>query len=204
VRNWAAAGASPLGRRFAHHHRYCFADLPEKPTALDAAEFSFDLVSLSTSTKPHEIWWRATSARPVSAAPIKGRFALHIELGTPTPLQNVANIIKPLLDGVVCAMHAESQVDAEAVERLSRASMWDATEISNRLSAPPNAILGSRRLLQCYRDFVKWDPADDLCDDCTVLVSPASRLTCTVVAAPLATEHSVGAFSVVASARAIP
>lgn len=207
VRNWTAAGASPLGRSFAHHHRYCFTDPPEKPAALDAAEFSFDLASLSTSTKPHEIWWRATSARPASATPIRGRFALHVELGTPTPLLNVANIIKPLLDGVVCAMHAESQVDAEAVGRLSRASTWDVAEISKRLSAPPNPILGSRRLLHHYRDFVKWDPADDLCDDCTVLVSPASRLTCTVVVMPWTTKQSAGPFrvaDVVASTQAIP
>jgi len=154
VRNWTAAGASPLGRRFAHHHRYCFIDPPKKPIVPDAAEFSFALASLSTSTKPHEIWWRATSAGQASAAPITGRFALHVELGTPAPLQNVANIIKPLLDGVVCAMHAESQIDAEAVGRLADASTWDIAEISKRLSAPPNPILGSRRLLHHYRDFV--------------------------------------------------
>jgi hypothetical protein len=100
------------------------------------------------------------------------------------------------LDGVVCAMHAESQVDAEAVGRLSRASTWDVAEISKRLSAPPNPILGSRRLLHHYRDFVKWDPADDLCDDCTVLVTPASRLTCTVVVMPWATKQSAGPFRV--------
>jgi len=52
VRNWKAADASPTGRLFAHHHRYCFTDPPEKPAALDAGEFSFDLASLSTSTKP--------------------------------------------------------------------------------------------------------------------------------------------------------
>src|SRR5438309_2537536 len=99
VRNRTAPGVSPLGRRFAHHHRYCFIDPPKKPTAPDAAEFSFYLASLSTSTKPHEIWWRATSARQGSATPITGRFSLHVELGAPAPLQNVTNIIKPLLDG---------------------------------------------------------------------------------------------------------
>ena len=191
VRNWTAAGASPLGRHFAHHHYYRFIDPPKRPSTAGAIEFSFAMTSLSTSTKPHEIWWSATSARQSSFSPITGRFALHVEVGTPAPLQNVANIIKPLLDGVVCAMHAESQIDAEAVERLARASTRDIADISKRLSAPPHPILGSRRLLHRYRNFIKWDPADDLCDHCTVLVTPATQLTCTVIVTPLGLQDGV-------------
>ena len=49
-------------------------------------------------------------------------------------------------------------IDAEAVSRLAYASTWDIAEISKRLSDPRNPILGARRLLRHYRDFVKWDP----------------------------------------------
>ena len=196
VRAWMEPSVSPLGKLYRHHHRYCFINPPPKPNAPDATEFSFALTSLSTSTKPHEIWWHATSAGKTSLVPITGRYALYVELGSPAPFPNIANIVKPLLDGVICAMHAENQIDAEAVARLARASTWDLTEISNRLRGPPNPVLGSRRLVYPYRDFVKWDPADDRCDDCTVVVTPASALTCTVVVMPSVTEKSGGAFSV--------
>ena len=193
IRNWTSAAVSPSGRLFAHHHRYCFTDLPKKPVGADVTEFSFELASLSSSTKLHHVWWSAASAKPTKAgAPIKGRFALHIELGTRIPLQNVANVVKPLVDGLVCALHADTLVDDEAVSRLSRVSAWEAAEISQRLATPQNPLLGPRRLLSRYRDFVKWDPADDLCDDCTVLVAPATRLACTVVVRPLASFHRPG------------
>jgi len=190
VRSWTAPSASPLGRRYRHHHRYCFTDPPRRPTAPGATEFSFALTSLSTSTKLHEVWWRATAASRSAVIPITGRFSLHVELGASDRVHNVANIVKPLLDGIVCAMHAERQIDVEAVERLARATAWDTVEIRKRLSAPPNPILGSRRLLNVYRDFVKWDPADDRCDDCTVLLTEASKLTCRVVVVPSAAMKS--------------
>lgn len=190
VRSWTAPNASPLGHSFGHHHRYCFTDPPRQPTAPGATEFSFTLTSLSGSTKPHEIWWRATAASRAAATPITGRFTLHIEIGASDRLHNVANVIKPLLDGIVCAMHSERHFDVEAVERLARATTWDTAEIRKRLSAPPNPTLGSRRLLNVYRDFVKWDPADDRCDDCTVLLTEASELMCRVVVMPSAAMKS--------------
>ena len=89
-----------------------------------------------------------------------------------------------MLDGIISALHSEQELDVEAVQRLSVVTGWEQKQIVGRLLSPPNPILGSRRLLRSYRDFVMWNPADDLCDRFTVVVRAASSWRCAVKVLP--------------------
>jgi hypothetical protein len=79
-------------------------------------------------------------------------------------------------------MHSESNIDTAAVQRLCDKTGLPTNEVAARLSRPKCPVLGSRRVLACYRDFVKWNPADDLCEACTLLIRPERKPTCSVLA----------------------
>lgn len=164
---------SPSGRRFAHYHRYWFVEAERPEQTAWACSFTFPLERLSTSSKPHEIWWAASGGAKSRIEQVGGPFELSISLRVSAPLGNLAGIIKPLLDGIICAMHPAAGVDPVAVRRLAEKTGWDAGAIEARLLSPSHPVLASRRQLHPYRDFVKWDPEDELCERCTVEVRPA-------------------------------
>jgi hypothetical protein len=175
----------PNGETFPHYHEYTFIQAPQRPQDTNSSTFQFSTASFSSSTKPHDVWWWATAAESTPHQPILGRFSLHVELGISTPIKNVAAVLKPILDGIVAAMHKDSNPHATAVERLAKRTGWQVEEIFSRLQTPPNPFLGRRTVLRPYQDFVKWDPADHLCEDCTVLVTKADSSTCSVTVIPL-------------------
>ena len=88
---------------------------------------------------------------------------MRVALQIPSPFLNLTSVIKPLLDGVICAFHFDSNPDPIAVQRLAATTGLEREMILHRLQSPKTPILGSRRLLDPYRSFVKWNPADDLC-----------------------------------------
>jgi hypothetical protein len=105
---------------------------------------------------------------------------MRVLLRGPTPFRNLVAIIKPLLDGVTSALHSDVNPNQEAMARLAKKTGWRAEEILHRLRFPKAPVLGPRRLLDAYRDFVKWNPADDLCEACTVLYEPCKTSSCRV------------------------
>lgn len=190
----AAPPASPDGRQYRHHHRYCFVEDDGPRNADSVSSYMFTLSGLSTSSKPHEIWWAATGATGSSTARVYGPFELYVALGVPAPFGNLAGIVKPLLDGVICAMHPAIEIDDEAVRRLSAKTGWGVDAISARLLSPPHPVLARRHLLHSYRDFVKWDPADELCQRCTIVTFPASRgrLSVSITVSQMGVPTAVG------------
>lgn len=92
--------------------------------------------------------------------PASGRFALKIELHLPRPVK-LANAIKPLLDGVVCAFHG---ADARCLDCLAE---FCRREHCEELAVPRTfpAVLGEREVIRPYRNGQSflWDPADDRC-----------------------------------------
>jgi hypothetical protein len=175
---------APSGLPFTHYHRYGFIETPERPITKAATLFEFALDGISSSTKPHTVWWAASGVTVLSSAPIKGRFELHVELAHPK-IGNPSSILKPLVDGIISAMHSESNIDLEAVQRLCAATGWRSDEVQARLRNPGCPVLGPRHLLGSYRDFVKWNPADDLCEACTLLIRTDRTSTFTVLASAI-------------------
>lgn len=99
-------------------------------------------------------------------------FALRIDLRLPDRIR-LANRIKPLLDGVICAFHGENaQVQACLNDFCTR-------QHCEELSAPRRfpAVLGERAYIRPYRhgQSFSWNPADHLCGLALVTVSYGGR-----------------------------
>jgi hypothetical protein len=85
---------TPDGRAFSYYQRYYFLETPKQPTRQAAASFEFAIDGISTSTKPHSVWWPAAGAHStVPPAPVHSAFELYVELGAPK-VQNASSIVK--------------------------------------------------------------------------------------------------------------
>lgn len=182
ARLYESPGQSPSGTNYAHHHRYEMVDGSAvlRSQVCPNCSLRFDLARLSSSSKPHEVWWSAAMANVNVHEPIAGPFELNIAIELPTVGRNVANFLKPLLDGLISALHTESQLDPVAIARLAFKTGWDSHEIVRRLLSPAAPLLGPIRLLSSYREFVKWNPADHLCSRCTIIARAGPSLKCEV------------------------
>ena len=139
---------SPSGRAFAYYHRYGFEEVAfkgnEPPPTL-----SFEPPRLASDTKPHQVWWAASSGSCDEPIQVSDRFSLEIDLSS-LPA-NLAAVVKPLLDGIICAMHPASSVDHVAIDRLARSTGWETHEIARRLQHPAAPVLNVRHVLRSYR-----------------------------------------------------
>ncbi len=99
VRIRSSVPAAPDGMQYAYHHIY-------STVAEDLAspgdvwrEWEFPLGNLNSTSKPHDVWWAATSTQGHVGAARVAPFGLHITL--PGSVRgNLAALVKPLLDGV--------------------------------------------------------------------------------------------------------
>ncbi len=164
--------AIPSGRQYTHYQRYTFAPVSALPVATPT--LAFPLNKISTGTKPHEIWWAVSAEKASTSVPISGRFRLDIAL--PVQGRNLAALAKPLLDGIICALHPATVIDELAVARLAAKSGWLVAAVKQRLLDPPCPLLAPRKVLTSYREFVKWDPTDELCDEFTITSMPGDEL----------------------------
>lgn len=162
---------APSGRVFEHHHTYMLVPIPQRPLEGICVEFN-----ITSVREVYDIWWALANSRSVGNIVLSGRFALHIEIGL-NASSKLPSILKKLLDGVVAGFQFDPAPDREAIQRLSQRMSQSPDKISALLSSPANPLLGSRtRLLTTYRDFVKWNPADDGCDKVTVIATGAVGL----------------------------
>ena len=99
-----------------------------------------------------------------------------------------AKIIKPLVDGVIAALHTHDGTALADVSDRLRAQLpgsdasdiaqlpgSDASDIAQRLVDDDAAVLGPRRLVWPRASGVQWNPADDLCVALELRVEPATR-----------------------------
>ena len=175
-----APPACPSQRHFSHHHHYRLAETPYPTAGPPDVSLTFPLNALTSSTKPHEIWWPASDCSIGPTHMFPGSFEMRVVLRFPSPFRNLTSVIKPLLDGVICAFHSQPEPDHIAVQRLAEKTGLKNEMVLERLQSPRTHILGPRRLLDSYRDFVKWNPADELCEACAVLYEPSPSRECIV------------------------
>lgn len=178
-----APPVAPSGEAFAHYHEYVFADPVFTSPPGAAVSFSFAPPPLASTTKTHSVWWQATAAHSAGGTQIRSNFALRVELGVPYSITNVGGILKSLVDGIVASLHSDPAPSDLAIDRIAQRTGWEAAEIRRRLMAPPNSLLGPRNVVSTYRDFVKWDPADHLCESCQLTVLTRAPATCAVTVA---------------------
>jgi hypothetical protein len=143
---------------------------------------------LTPETKPGELWLALAEAAAEVAMPAANPEAISvcIRLRVPPQTSSATAIIKPLLDGLVSALHAH---DGSSIDEISR-------RLASQLGIPPQrvaellsddrqAVLGVRSLIHLFGAGVQWNPADDLCVACEVVLdrgSTAISLDATVAA----------------------
>jgi hypothetical protein len=91
-------------------------------------------------------------------------------------------MIKVLVDGVVSALHRHDGSQLEVLaERLSGRLAVSADHVARLLTGDAE-VLGTRKLLWPYRNFVQWNPADDAIARLRVETMPSStwRLSATL------------------------
>ena len=123
-------------------------------------------------SKPDSVWIEVRRSVPSDSRPHLGYYALDIELTVGTlDMIRPADIVKPLVDGIVAGLHAHDGRDAEVVtQRLAGRLGLDPEYVSRLLHDDSRAWLGTRRLLWTRADGVQWNPGDDTCVSATLRV----------------------------------
>lgn len=89
-------------------------------------------------------------------------FAIVLNIEKPQSARfNIMTAMKPLLDGLICALHSSEYNEKELADFSKILGCEKEFFIGDSIS-----VLGDRqsKFLQAYRGNVKWNPADDLCD----------------------------------------
>lgn len=170
---------------FSYHHRY---EMVPVPTLTMQHQLVFQLNSLTPITKPHDIWWQARKGERQNLPERLGPFRLFVKLQAPLSNHGLTDIIKPLLDGIISSFHHQPHnMDPLAITRLAGKLGISPDQAGIALSATTGTPLGARRVLSAYRENIKWNPADDLCMECTVTRQPSStgRIHVAVTVAPV-------------------
>lgn len=164
---------------FQHRYHYCVAE----QAALTEPEWKHDLAAywedvktegFRGERKPFDFWLPLVNhpekvhiIHPV----LQGyRFGVEIFLTVPPDEKlNLASIIKPLLDGVICAFHG-----ADATLQKESGNIAERLKIPKELLCQTHCVLGESCYVNLYRNGVKWAPQDDRCTAARLVIRHGS------------------------------
>lgn len=137
-----------------------FADLP---LMAEWTEVPLDCREADTPAKYWKAIRRARDRVTVfddAESPMTSCFALKIALFLPREVK-LANTIKSLIDGVVCAFHGENARCLACLTDFCTRQHCEELAVPNQFPA----VLGEREFIRPYRNGQSflWNPADDLC-----------------------------------------
>jgi hypothetical protein len=170
---------------FPHKMEYRLITAPQVPTS-PIVRLSFTPGRLNNV---FNVWWAAGGGQAVITGPVAGTYGIYVELGGPKPPINPAAKIKTLFDGIIASLQQDSLPDAVAVERLSQTHGFTQALIEERLKNPMVSAIPApslKPLVRQYRTGVQWHPADDLCEECTLIVRQNPTPICNVYVYALA------------------
>lgn len=109
--------------------------------------------------------WRAIrEAKPIvhrATLPADALFAIRVEV--PARVKPIY-VMKPLVDAIVSAFHADVRPAPPSLLHLvARQTGLDPRRVAEMLSDRGFNVIGTRRVVDRYRDGVKWNPADERC-----------------------------------------
>jgi len=133
-----------------------------------AASFEAALPALSSSSRASTVWL-ALKRGDVQVSRDIGRDPFALRLTLTGPSVSLADVLKPVLDGVIAAFHSHDGSDEAAIiERLAAQTGAEESELRGHLEPVAIAPLDQRSLLYLRGDGVHWNPADDLCVACEI------------------------------------
>lgn len=172
----------PTGQAFAHHHSYAMSDGDGPECWATPRVVSSWQATVPARPSSAAGWWLAVSrAVPTVEGGLEAQpFGLRLRVAAGAV--SIQSALKAMLDGTIAALHSDPTPSSLAVERVAAHLGASALELVAMLArAGP---LGARNaLVRAYRDGVQWNPADDLCVACSVVVD--ARLQPGVVAGEL-------------------
>lgn len=161
------------GEEFPHRYAYEICDSQNQTVFWGkhslAAEWEPLSISGSLSRNKPVDYWRALKEKPKKVhshycKPQELRdsnFGVKIKLSVPkTKNVNLTSVIKPMLDGAICAFHSADEVLKE-----ESSTILKHLRVSEQLLfSRDHDILGECRFIYHYRkNSVKWNPKDNLC-----------------------------------------
>ncbi len=156
-----------------HYHRYTMEEVNQdffcwQAHRIVAAWENVRIPRLTGKVTAGNIWFHIRSG-PLKLfhMPEQGlkKFGLSITIKVPdTTGMQLANATKPIIDGLVSGFHAYQGSEVQQVSQcLGNELGQNPEEIAHMLLQQSRAILGVRQVVRPYRNYIKWDPADDLC-----------------------------------------
>ncbi len=98
-------------------------------------------------------------------------FGLDLTVSVPLGIDfNIATSMKPFLDGLICAFHSEEKMEDDLEYLIDKVQCPKSWFSNNSLD-----LFGARQYLYKYRDYIKWNPADDLCKNVRIVLVPAQE-----------------------------
>lgn len=162
---------------FPHKMDYRLIAVPQAPASCQV-QVTFTPGRL---TNIFNVWWSAGNGEVIRRGEITGAYGIFVELGGPTRAENPAGKMKMLFDGIIASLQQDTLPDAVAVERLSREHGIAAAAIEDRLRSPIAPVIPASRstkLVRPFRSGVQWHPADDRCEECTLIVTQRPAPVC--------------------------
>ena len=91
------------------------------------------------------------------------QFGIEVKITAPRAI-NLTSIIKPLLDGLICAFHRyDGNINDDILNVLFSQIGVDKSTLKDMLIDNNFNVLGKRNLIWKRGNSVQWNPADDLC-----------------------------------------
>jgi hypothetical protein len=150
-----------------HQLSYLLEPMPNLPAGTPLVSLEIDAPSRKDKPGP---WWAAFRTATLAVqAPVHydGHFAVDLTLPDGWSNTTVANALKPLLDGLVSALHTHEEHVHDDVSRArlmsSLAMLGEPDVMWSMLRDPGCNLLGSRALIRPHRNGIAWNPADERC-----------------------------------------
>lgn len=131
-----------------------------------ACKFEFEVDNINTNTKAHNYWYAFHNGNIYNYSITSNKtnyFGIDIQIYTHQSFYNLSSLIKPMLDGIISALHYELNFDEIGIERLAHKLNKKTINILDLFKKKPYSILKSRNILQSYRSGIKWNPQDERC-----------------------------------------
>lgn len=126
-------------------------------------------ISSPEALRPEEVWRAVHLGSCAGTGPLPHHLALDVTVGGAHPLATPSRVVKPLVDGLLAALHRYSGPKMDAV--VARMRLTSPTEARAWLVNQDMPFLGDRNFVWPWRSSLQWSPADERLTEISLRVS---------------------------------